>query len=152
MFLGGEYNESSESFNVNEDDVASLPNLEDMCQREVQPIRHSSGCEKECDLQNPKGVFLMGRCVMASDLREVILDIILGDDHVGLTILYCLGDISMVMTIWKWSLIQTTMEVFLLKELLLSYNESYILKVDVEGMISVKKKELVRENERKSCP
>jgi hypothetical protein len=32
------------------------------------------------------------------------------------------------------------MEGFLLKELLLSYNESYISKVDVKGMISVKKK------------
>ncbi len=29
--FGGEYNESSESFSANEDDVASLPNLEDMC-------------------------------------------------------------------------------------------------------------------------
>jgi len=35
---------------------------------------------------------------------------------------------------------QTTMEGFSLKELLLSYNESYIPEMDVEGMISVKKK------------
>jgi hypothetical protein len=31
MFLGVEYSESSESFNVNEGNVASLPNLKDMC-------------------------------------------------------------------------------------------------------------------------
>jgi hypothetical protein len=32
------------------------------------------------------------------------------------------------------------MEGFLLKELLLSYKESYVLEVDIEGMIGVKKK------------
>jgi hypothetical protein len=32
------------------------------------------------------------------------------------------------------------MEGFLLKEFLLSYNESYVLEVDVEGMIGLKKK------------
>ncbi len=61
---------------------------------------------------------------------------------------------SLVMTIWKWLLVQTTMEGFSLKELLLSYDESYILEVDIEGMINVKgkKKTLVREHERRSCP
>jgi hypothetical protein len=46
------------------------------------------------------------------------------------------------------------MEGFLLKELLLSYNESYIPKVDIEGMINVKKTKniLVKENERRPCP
>jgi hypothetical protein len=35
---------------------------------------------------------------------------------------------------------------------LLSYDESYIPEVDVEGMIGVKKKKtLVRENGRRSC-
>ncbi len=58
------------------------------------------------------------------------------------------------MIIWKWLLAQTTMEGFLLKELLLSYNESYIPKVDIEGMINVKKtkKISVKENERRPCP
>jgi len=46
VFSGGEYNESSESFNANEDDVASLPNLKDMCQREAPPIGHSNWCKK----------------------------------------------------------------------------------------------------------
>jgi hypothetical protein len=35
------------------------------------------------------------------NLREAIMDDILGDDHVGLTIFYCLGNISTVMTVWK---------------------------------------------------
>jgi hypothetical protein len=40
MFLGGEYSESSESFSANETDVASLPNLEDMCLKEALLIWH----------------------------------------------------------------------------------------------------------------
>jgi hypothetical protein len=79
---------------------------------------------------------------MASDLNEVILDNILKNDHVSLTIFYYLGDISTIMIIWKWSLIETTMEGFSLKELLLSYNENYIPKVDVEGIISLKKNKI----------
>jgi hypothetical protein len=75
-------------------------------------------------------------------LKEAILDDILGHDHVSLTILYCLGDISMVMTIWKCLLIYRTMEGFLLKKLLLSYDESYVPEVDVEGIIGVKKKNI----------
>ncbi len=39
-----------------------------------------------------------------------------------------------------------------LKELLLSYDESYVPKVDVEGMIGVKKKTSIKENERRLCP
>ncbi len=77
---------------------------------------------------------------MASNPREAILDDILGDDHIGLTILYYPEDILEVMTIWKWPLTQTTMEGFSLKELLLSYDEIYVLEVDVEGMIGMKKK------------
>ncbi len=75
-----------------------------------------------------------------SDPREAILDDILGYDHVGLTILYYLGDILMVMTIWKWSLAHIAREGFSLKELLFTYNESYVLEVDVRGMIGVKEK------------
>jgi hypothetical protein len=36
---------------------------------------------------------------MASDPREAILDNILEDDHVGLTVLVCFRDISVIMTI-----------------------------------------------------
>jgi hypothetical protein len=40
-----------------------------------------------------------------------------------------------------------------LKELLFSYDESYVLEVDVEGMIGVKKKIItsIRENGRRLC-
>jgi hypothetical protein len=46
------------------------------------------------------------------------------------------------------------MEGFLLKELLLSYNGSYLLEVDAKGMIGVKKKNitLIKENGNRSCP
>ncbi len=40
----------------------------------------------------------------------------------------------------KWPLVQLSMEGFSLKEILLSYNESYVLEMDVEGMFGVKKK------------
>jgi len=46
-------------------------------------------------------------------------------------------------------LVQTTIEGFLLKELLLSYDESYIPKVDVERMIGVKKKKNFSKRKRK---
>jgi hypothetical protein len=62
---------------------------------------------------------------MVCDLREVILDDILGDGHVSLTILNYPRNVSIVMTIWKWPLTQTTMEGFLLKETFFSYNENY---------------------------
>ncbi len=44
------------------------------------------------------------------------------------------------MIIWKWPLTQTTKEGFSLKEILFSYDENYVPKVDVEGMINVKEK------------
>jgi hypothetical protein len=150
VFSGDEYNESSEFLNANEDNVASLLNFEDMRQREALPIGCSSWHRKECDLQDREGDFLLKGHVTKFDPREAILDNIIGDYHVDLTILYCLGNISMIMTIWKWLLVQTTMEGFLLKELLLSYDESYIHEVDVERMIGVKNK-LARENGRRLC-
>ncbi len=58
MFSGDEYSESNESLNADENTMGSSPNLKKMCQRKVPPIRHNSWCGKECDLQNPKIVFL----------------------------------------------------------------------------------------------
>jgi len=152
--LGVEYIERSESLSANEHDVASSPNLKDMHQREVLLIGDSSWHESECNLLDLEGVFLAKDCVTTSNLRETIMDDILGHDHVDLTMPYCLGNILVVMTIWKWPLAQTTMEGFSLKELLLSYNESYVLEGDVERMISVKIKNiaLVKKNERRLCP
>ncbi len=92
--MGGENNENCESFIIIEDDVASSHNLEDMRQRKALRIRCSNWRKNECDLLNPKGVFPTRGCVMTSDLKEAILDDILGHDHVNLSILYCLGNIS----------------------------------------------------------
>jgi len=46
-FLGGEYNTYSESLNVNEGDVASLPNLRDMRRKDFPPIRRNNWCINE---------------------------------------------------------------------------------------------------------
>jgi hypothetical protein len=61
------------------------------------------------------GLFVANGRVIACDPREVVLDNKLGEDHVGVTILYCLNNISMVMTIWKWPLAQTIMDGVLLE-------------------------------------
>jgi hypothetical protein len=88
--------------------------------KKTTPIGHNNWCKRECDLLDPKGIFLARGHVTISDLKEAILDNILRHDHVGLNILYCPGDISTIMTISKWPLLQITMEGLLLKELLLS--------------------------------
>ncbi len=90
MFSRGEYNESSESLNANENGVASLLNLEDIHQEKVSLIGCSSWCGKECNLLDLETVFLAKGCVVAFDPRETILDDILGHDHVSLTILCCM--------------------------------------------------------------
>ncbi len=100
-FSRGVYNESNKSFNVGEDNVASPPNFKDMCWKETPLIGHSSWCKNDCDLLDLEGVFFARGHVMTFDLKEAILDDILGHDHVGLTILYCLWNISTVMVIWN---------------------------------------------------
>jgi hypothetical protein len=50
------------------------------------------------------GVFLAKFCVVLCDPHEAILDDRLGEDHVGLCISYCFVTMSIMMTIWKWSL------------------------------------------------
>ncbi len=50
------------------------------------------------------GVFVMIGCVITCDPKEVILDNQLGEDHVGINILYYLINVSTIMTIWKWPL------------------------------------------------
>jgi hypothetical protein len=81
------YNESSESFGTNEDNVATSPNLKDICRGEAPPIGRNNWHEKECNLLDLEGVSLARSRVMAFDLRKAILDVILGDDDVGLIIL-----------------------------------------------------------------
>jgi hypothetical protein len=75
-----------------------------MCQKEAPPIRLNSWRGNECNFLDLEGVFFMKGCVTTSNLKEAILDNILGHDHVGLTIFYCLGGISAIMINWKWSL------------------------------------------------
>jgi hypothetical protein len=110
-----------------------------MHRREASPIGHSNWHGKECNVQDLESVFLTRGHVTIFDPREVIQDS-LGDDHFGLTNFYYLGDLSTIMTIWKWSVAYKTMKGFLLKELLLSYDETYLPEVDVEGMTGVKEK------------
>jgi hypothetical protein len=57
VFLGGEYSESKESFGADEDNVATSPNLENLCQRDSLLIKHNSWHGKECDILDPEGVF-----------------------------------------------------------------------------------------------
>ncbi len=99
VFFGDEYLESSESFNANEDDVASSFNLKNMHQKEVSLIGHNSWYGKDYDHQDPKGIFLIRGHMMAFDLKEAIMDDILRDDHVRLTIFYYFGDISTIMIV-----------------------------------------------------
>jgi hypothetical protein len=102
---GGEYSKRNEELGVDEDDVASLPNLQNMHQREAPPIGCSNWHKKECGLFNPKGIFFAKNHVTTSNLTKAILDDSLGDDHISLTILYYPRDISTIMTIWNWSLV-----------------------------------------------
>jgi hypothetical protein len=95
----------------------------------------------KCDVVDVEGVFIARGQVIACDLREAMLDDDLGKDHVGILILYCLDDILTVMSIWRWLLSQTIIYGHSLKALLKSYYDNHIFDVDVEGAISVKKKQ-----------
>jgi hypothetical protein len=48
---------------------------------------------------------------------------------------------SMIMTIWKWSLVQTIVDGYSLKQFLVSYDESNIPTIDDKGEIGVGKKQ-----------
>jgi hypothetical protein len=78
--------------------------------------------------------------VAACDPQEVILDNQLGEDHVGLCILYCPRTMSIVMTIWKWSLVQTILDKYPLRKHLITFNETHILDDDDVGTVGVKEK------------
>jgi hypothetical protein len=49
-------------------------------------------------------VFVTSGHVIAYDSKEAVLDNHLGEDHVGVSILYCPSNVSRVMIIWKRSL------------------------------------------------
>ncbi len=92
----------------------------------------------ECDVVDVEGVFVAKGRIIACDPREVVLDLDLGD-HVGILILYCLNDILVVISIWKWSLSQMIFHGHSLKAFLKSYEDNCIFDVDVERGIGVKK-------------
>jgi hypothetical protein len=142
MLFVAEFIDNSKSYHdsVNNEEVGSSPNLEDMSFRNISPIRCYGWQGKECGLQDYDGTFVVKGHVMASDLKEVILDDITGEGHIHLTIFYCPRDISTIMTIWKWQLIQTILNDTSLHAFLCSYDKSYVPKVDDEGEIGVKKK------------
>jgi hypothetical protein len=53
----------------------------------------------ECELVDDVGLFIASGHVIASDPKEAVLDNQLGEDHVGVSILYCPNYISTVITI-----------------------------------------------------
>jgi hypothetical protein len=69
---------------------------------------------------------------------------------VGFNILDWLNNFSTIITIWKWSLFQTTFSGYPLRQLLISYDESHTLIVDEERTIGVRKKQysFKKSNER----
>jgi hypothetical protein len=85
-------------------------------------------------------MFITSGRVIACDLREAILDNQLSEDHVGVSILYYLNNISIVMMIWKWLLVQTILDKYSLKQLFVFYDESNIPTIE-EREIGVRKKQ-----------
>jgi hypothetical protein len=61
------------------------------------------------------GLFVANAHVIACDPREVVFDNKLGEDHVGVSILYCPNNVSAIMTIWKWPLVQTIVDGYSLR-------------------------------------
>jgi hypothetical protein len=55
----------------------------------------------ECDVVDVEGVFVARGQVITCDPREVVFNNDLCEDHVGIFILYCPCDISIVMSIWR---------------------------------------------------
>jgi hypothetical protein len=87
------------------------------------------------------GLFVASGRVITCDPKEVIFDNRLGEDHVGMSSLYCPNNILVVMTIWKWLLAQTIVDAYSLKPLFISYNECNIPTIDEEGEIGIRKKQ-----------
>ncbi len=95
----------------------------------------------ECELVDDVGLFIASGHVISCDPKEVVLDNQLGEDHVGVSILYCLNNISMVITIRKWPLAQTIVDRYFIRQLFVSYDECNIPTIDEEGKIVVRKKQ-----------
>jgi hypothetical protein len=54
-----------------------------------------------------------------------------------MSILYFPNNVSIVVTIWKWMLAQSTVDGYSLRQLLVTYNECNIPTIDEEGEIGV---------------
>jgi hypothetical protein len=91
----------------------------------------------ECDFVDDVGVYVASGCVIVYDPREALLDNQLGEDHVGVSILYCLNNVLVVMMIWKWPLVQMILNGYPLRQLFMSYNENNIPIIDEEEEIGV---------------
>jgi hypothetical protein len=76
--------------------------------------------------------------VVACDPHEIIFNDWLGEDHVGLCILYSLIILAMT-TIWKWLLDQIIFYGYPFKKHFITFNETHISNVDDVGAVGVKK-------------
>jgi hypothetical protein len=94
----------------------------------------------KCNLVDNDGVFIAKGQMAACDPQEIILDDQLDEDHVELCIWYYPGIVSIVMTIWKWSLAQTILDKYPLRKHIIAFNETHILGDDDVGAVGVKKK------------
>jgi hypothetical protein len=68
----------------------------------VFSLRHSWSIE--CNVIDVEAVFVAREWNNCMWPKEEVLDDDLGEDHVGLCILYCLDDILVIMNIWRWPL------------------------------------------------
>ncbi len=102
------------------------------------------------ELVDDVGLFIASGHVIACDPRETIVDNLLGEDHVKMSILYCLNNILAVMTIWKWPLAQTIVDGYSLKQLLVFYDENNIPTIDEEAEIGVMKKQYMFQKRNES--
>jgi hypothetical protein len=55
-------------------------------------------------LMSIKGAFVAKGWIIACDPKEALFNDDLGEDHVGILILYYPNDISTIMSIWGWPL------------------------------------------------
>jgi len=85
-------------------------------------------------------MFITSGHVIACDPREAVLDNQLNEDHVGMSILYYLNNISIVMMIWKWLLVQTILDRYSLKQLFVFDDENNIPTIE-EREIGARKKQ-----------
>ncbi len=96
------------------------------------------------------GLFVTSGHVIACDPREVIVDDLLSEVHVRVSILYYLNNILVVMTIWKWPLAQTIVDGYSLKQFFGFYNENNIPTINEEGEIVIRKKQYTFQKKKRN--